>query len=135
MDVWMLVMENRSLLVGQAISLQMLKGIADLMSSDPNLVIKEAGKILQKGSLGNGVTLFEGRFLYFMNGIELRYEDWHDPHFREDYEIHHLVQSGLRKGVDIKQYPLYTGMGVNTRYIIRAIPCVSRFWTEWEASL
>lgn len=135
MDVWMLIMENRSLLVGQAVSLQMKNDIANLMFSDPNLILREAWKILQKGSSGRGITLFEDRFLYLMNGIELRYEDWHDSHFREDYEIHHLVQSGLRKGMDIKQYPLYTSMVVNTRFIVRAISCVSQFWTDWEDSL
>ena len=135
MDVWMLVMENRSLLVGQAVSLQMKNDIARLIRTNDSLSVKEAWKIIVENAPTRGITMFDGRFLYLMNGIELRYEDWHDSHFREDYEIYHLVQSGLRKGLDIKQYPLYTGMGVNTRYIIRAIPCVSRYWTEWEASL
>lgn len=135
MDVWMLIMENRSLLVGQAVSLQMKNDIARLIRTNDSLSVKEAWKIIGENSPTRGITLFEDRFLYLMNGIELRYEDWHDSHFREDYEIHHLVQSGLRKGMDIKQYPLYTSMVVNTRFIVRAISCVSQFWTDWEDSL
>lgn len=135
MGIWLLVMENKSLVIGQAISQLLRQDIAQILHSGKDLTIQDALKIAIGRSSNIGVSLLSGSSIFLMKSIELRYLDWHDPSYREDYEIFHLVQSGPKKDIDLGKYPLYSGVEVNTRYVNKVIPCVSRFWTDWEASL